>query len=187
MQDRLALPGVKEEIEGLVKETRGDYLLDSTFTVDRFRKQVSTGEYQFVHIASHAMFSSRAQASFVMAYDDLLTMDELQTLLRSEQVRANPIELLSLSACQTAEGDDRAPLGIAGAALRAQARSALGSLWPVDDQATQRLMLRFYDLLSDATLTKAKALQRAQLELLEQKSYAHPFYWAPFILVGSWQ
>jgi CHAT domain-containing protein len=140
-----------------------------------------------VHVASHAVFSQRAETSFILAYDDLLTIDELQTLLRREEVQQNPIDLLSLSACQTAEGDDRAPLGIAGAALRARAGSALGSLWPVDDEATKTLMVRFYELLTSERLGKAKALQRAQLELIQSRTHEHPFFWAPFILVGSWQ
>jgi CHAT domain-containing protein len=102
-------------------------------------------------------------------------------------VQVNPIDLLSLSACQTAEGDDRAPLGIAGAALQANAGSALGSLWPVDDSATKRLMVRFYELLTQEHESKSRALQRSQGELLADPAFAHPFYWAPFILVGDWR
>jgi CHAT domain-containing protein len=187
LKEGLTLPGVTEEIAELKRNPRSDRLLNEEFTVDRFRQQVSTGSYRIVHIASHAMFSRSAETSFILAYDDVLTIDELQTLLRTEQVQKNPIELLSLSACQTAEGDDRAPLGIAGAALRARAQTALGSLWPVDDQATKTLMVRFYELLAGEGTSKAHALQRAQLELIGNRSFEHPFFWASFILVGSWQ
>jgi CHAT domain-containing protein len=187
LKEGLALPGVTEEIRALKDETKGDRLLNSEFTVARFRTQVGTGGYRVVHIASHALFSQRAQTSFILAYDDVLTIDELQTLLRREEVQQNPIDLLSLSACQTAEGDDRAPLGIAGAALRAHAGSALGSLWPVDDEATKMLMVRFYEQLISGKASKAKALQQAQLQLIGNQSFEHPFFWAPFILVGSWQ
>lgn len=183
----LALPGVTDEIRALKDETRGDRLLNSEFTVARFRRDVGSGGYRVVHIASHAVFSRRAETSFILAYDDLITIDELQTLLRREEVQQNPIDLLSLSACQTAEGDDRAPLGIAGAALRAHAGSALGSLWPVDDEATKTLMVRFYERLITGKANKAKSLQRAQLDLLANRSFEHPFFWAPFILVGNWQ
>jgi CHAT domain-containing protein/predicted negative regulator of RcsB-dependent stress response len=183
----LALPGVSEEIQALRATTRGDRLLNEEFTASRFREEVGSGKYRVVHIASHAVFSRSAQSSFILAYDDLLTLDELQTLLRSGEVQSNPIDLLSLSACQTAEGDDRAPLGIAGAALRARAGSALGSLWPVDDAATKTLMVRFYELLAKEGLSKGKALQRAQAELLANPTFQHPFYWAPFILVGDWK
>lgn len=122
-----------------------------------------------------------------MTYDDLLTMDGLQTLLRAEDLREQPIELLTLSACQTADGDDRAPLGFAGAALKARAKSAMGTLWPVADEAAAALMPRFYSALAQAGTSKIKALQRAQIALLEQAKFRHPFYWAPFILVGSWK
>ena len=165
LREGLALPGVTEEIRALKSKTNGDRLLNSEFTVARFRSEVGSGGYRVVHIASHAVFSQRAETSFILAYDDVLTIDELQTLLRGEQVQRNPIDLLSLSACQTAEGDDRAPLGIAGAALKAHAGSALGSLWPVDDEATKTLMVRFYELmLASGGSSKAKALQRAQLD-----------------------
>jgi CHAT domain-containing protein len=162
-------------------------LLDSEFTADRFRTEVSSGKYRVVHIASHAVFSRSAQSSFILAYDEVLTLAELQRLLRSGEVQANPIDLLSLSACQTAEGDDRAPLGIAGAALQANAGSALGSLWPVEDSATKTLMVRFYELLAKEHQGKSKALQQAQAELLANPAFRHPFYWAPFILVGDWK
>jgi CHAT domain-containing protein len=187
LKQGLALPGVSEEIQALRTATGGERLLNAEFTADRFRKEVGSGRYRIVHIASHAVFSSSAQASFILAYDDVLTLDELQTLLRSGDVQSNPIDLLSLSACQTAEGDDRAPLGIAGAALRAHAVSALGSLWPVEDRATKTLMVRFYELLVTERQSKTRALQRAQTELLANPAFEHPFFWAPFILVGDWK
>jgi len=185
--EELALPGVTEEIQALKAVTHGDRLLNSEFTVERFRQQFGAEEYRTVHIASHAVFSQRSEGSFILAYDDLLTMDQLQTLLRGRTLEENPISLLSLSACQTAEGDDRVPLGIAGAALKAHAGSALGSLWPVDDVATKTLMVGFYESMTKVGMTKAKALQQAQLALLNNKSMDHPFFWAPFILVGSGQ
>jgi CHAT domain-containing protein len=187
VREGLALPGVTEEIQALKSKTKGDRLLNSEFTVARFKSEVGSGNYRVVHIASHAVFSQRAETSFILAYDGVITIDELQTLLRVEEVQQNPIDLLSLSACQTAEGDDRAPLGIAGAALRAHAGSALGSLWPVEDEATKTLMVRFYEQLTSGKSSKAKALQQAQLHLIASSSFAHPFFWAPFILVGSWQ
>ncbi len=187
VREGLALPGVTEEIQALKSKTKGDRLLNSEFTVARFKSEVGSGSYRVVHIASHAVFSQRAETSFILAYDGVITIDELQTLLRVEEVQQNPIDLLSLSACQTAEGDDRAPLGIAGAALRAHAGSALGSLWPVDDEATKTLMVRFYEQLTTGKSSKAKALQQAQLDLISSRSFDHPFFWAPFILVGSWQ
>lgn len=186
LRKNLALPSVKQEIRLLKDQTRGDTLLDSEFTVERFRRQLSAGGYRALHIASHAIFSQRAATSFIMAYDDILTIDDLQKLLRTEQLQASPIDMLTLSACQTAEGDDRAPLGIAGAVLKARATSALGSLWPVADEATKILMVRFYELLATEKFSKGKALQRAQIELSQNPDFQHPYYWAPFILVGGW-
>lgn len=180
----LRLPEAKDEIESL--RDKGDVLFNETFTLDRFEERITAGEYPVVHIASHGFFSSKAAASFVLAFDDLLTLDRMQQLLRSKELRDRPIELLSLSACQTAEGDDRAPLGFAGAALKARARSALGTLWPVEDHAAMRLMSGFYRQLGEQPMSKAKALQQAQRALIKEPSLRHPFFWAPFILVGSW-
>jgi CHAT domain-containing protein len=104
------------------------------------------------------------------------------------ETKQKPIELLVLSACQTALGDDRATLGLAGVAVRAGARSTLASLWSVDDAATALLMSRFYQYLAEnPNLTKAEALQRAQISLLEHRIFRRPSYWAAFVLVGNWQ
>jgi CHAT domain-containing protein len=91
-----------------------------------------------------------------------------------------------LSACQTADGDRRAALGLAGVAVRSGARSTLATLWPVDDRSTSLLMVQFYQQLSQPNHTRAEALRQAQIALLKQPNFRHPFYWAPFILVGNW-
>jgi CHAT domain-containing protein len=130
------------------------------------------------------VFGATAEATFVMAHDDLITIDQLQAYLRGPGLRGRPIELLTLSACETAEGDDRAPLGLSGAALKAQAESALGSLWPVSDDAAQQLMAIFYGkLVRNGSSAKAKALQQAQVRMIGQDAMKHPYFWAPFILV----
>jgi len=102
--------------------------------------------------------------------------------------REQPIELLTLSVCKTAVGDDRAALGLAGVAvaLKAGARSALASLWFVDDEATYLTITEFYRQLRQQGLPKAQALQAAQVNMLKQKRYAHPAYWSPFVLIGNW-
>ena len=121
-----------------------------------------------------------------MAYDKIITVTELETLLQSASKRKHPIELLTLSACQTAEGDDRSPLGISGIAIKAKVRSALGSLWPVSDLATVDFMTTFYQQLIIASNSKARALQKTQQHLLSNPEYQHPFFWSPFILIGNW-
>ena len=93
---------------------------------------------------------------------------------------------MSLSACQTAEGNDRAPLGISGAAIKARAKSVLGTLWPVEDNAAKLLMQYLYAELTQKQQSKAEALRQAQLRLLRQPATQHPFFWAPFVLIGNW-
>jgi CHAT domain-containing protein len=187
LKSLLALPGVKDEIQALAGILPGPKLLDADFTIGRFRGETESGGYQILHIASHGVFGGNAESSFIMTHDDILTMDGLQSLLRAETLRKNPIELLSLSACQTAEGNDRSPLGLSGAAMKARAKSVLGTLWPVEDNAAKNIMERFYAGVARERLGKAEALRRAQLALLRTPESAHPFFWAPFVLIGNWQ
>jgi len=109
-------------------------------------------------------------------------------LLRSrDQRRAEAIELLVLSACQTATGDNRAALGLAGVAVRAGARSTLASLWRINDRSTAIFIGEFYRELAHSKVTKAEALRRAQVALFKNyPNYSRPGYWAPFVLVGNW-
>lgn len=182
----LSLPGVENELNNLKKTVINTTLLNEQFTVDGFHQQVAGDEpYEMIHIASHGIFSSNADDSFLMAYDNVIKLDDLETLLKQDKGTQRGIELLTLSACETAEGDDRAPLGFTGAALRAKARSALGSLWPISDEAASELMANFYTNLTQH-LGKAEALRQAQLKLLHNPKMSHPFYWSPFILVGNW-
>jgi CHAT domain-containing protein len=186
LREALALPSVRDEVETVGGILHGKTLLNAQFTVNTFRRDAGSGAYQIVHIASHGVFGGTAQSSYIMAYDDLLTLDDLQAVLRSEKFQNNPIELLSLSACETAEGDDRSPLGISGAAIKARAKSVLGTLWPVDDNAARAVMESFYAGLESGK-PKAQALREAQLTIMKNKDSAHPFYWAPFVLIGNWR
>jgi len=184
-RDALSLPGVKLEVEALSQQLNSKPMLNGEFTLKSFSHSVGSGEYDIVHIASHGVFGGSGAESFILAHDDLLTMDKLQGLLRSDGLRKRPIRLLTLSACETAEGNERAPLGIAGAALKANAETALGTLWPVEDNAATLIMQRFYLGLGQS-LGKAEALRRAQLAAMADARFTHPFYWAPFIIVGNW-
>jgi CHAT domain-containing protein len=96
------------------------------------------------------------------------------------------LELLTLSACQTATGDDQAPLGLAGVALRSGARSTVATLWRVFDESTADLMTDFYRALRQSQVSKAEALRQSQAALLKSERFNHPYYWAPFVLVGNW-
>ena len=182
----LSLPGVKVEVNDLEATLHGTLLLDSQFTERHFEDEAASGSYRIVHIASHGFFGGNASDSFILTYDKLLTIDQLQSLLVSGSYRAHPIEILSLSACDTAEGNERSPLGISGAAMKARAKSVVGTLWPVEDHAAQETMGDFYRGLKDQHLSKAEALRQAQLQLLHQADTARPVFWAPFVLIGNW-
>lgn len=187
LREALALPGVRQEIEALARVMPGKVLLDGAFTLQALKAQMRTSAPPIVHIASHGVFGSSAESTFIMTYDELLTLDGLQSLLRDERPREATIELLTLSACQTAEGDDRAPLGMSGTALKARARTVLGTLWPVADDAAQQVMEGFYRHLAEGRLSRAAALRDAQLALAAKPGRGHPFFWAPFALIGDWQ
>ncbi|MDP2371163.1 CHAT domain-containing protein [Rhodoferax sp.] len=186
LRDALALPGVTKEVEALQRILPGTSLLDARFTVDAFRLAAQSQQHRIVHVASHGVFGGSADSSYILAYDDLLTLDGLQSMLSGEQFHKHPIELLSLSACETAAGNDRAPLGISGAAMKARAKSVLGTLWPVDDEAAVLVMENFYRGLTQQGLSKAQALRQSQRQLIGNRQLAHPFYWAPFALIGNW-
>lgn len=185
----LALPGVKEEIANIRAERSATVLLNKQFTLSAFSGEIASGAFDEVHIASHGVFGGSSDNSYLLANDRLITMDDLQNILRQAQLKAGNdhrgIDLLTLSACETAEGDDRAPLGIAGAALKAQAKSVVGTLWPVADDAAVSVMTNFYAALVKGQ-DKTDALRFAQLQLLKDPRMRHPFFWAPFTLVGNW-
>lgn len=185
VQNKLSLPGVETELISLKETLKSTLLLNEQFTIANFYQQVAQQSFDIVHIASHGFFSSDADKSFLIAYDDILKLDDLKSFLKKGKDASKGIQLLTFSACETAEGDDRAPLGFTGAALKADAQSALGSLWPISDEAASQLMISFYKNLMQHK-SKAEALRQAQLELLKTDHMRHPSFWSPFILVGNW-
>ena len=187
LQQILRLDGVSAEIQSLEKIISAKSILNVDFSSRNFSQQVRSGEFDIVHVASHGIFGSTADKTFILAHDDVITIDQFQSLLSADQLNKRPLDLLVLSACETAEGDDRAPLGISGAALKAKARSAMGSLWPVSDLAASQLMQSVYQNYVNRHLSKAQSLRLAQLELMRQKTFVHPNFWAAFIVVGNWQ
>ncbi|HSF01682.1 MAG TPA: CHAT domain-containing protein, partial [Solirubrobacterales bacterium] len=118
--------------------------------------------------------------------DGKVTMDRLDQFIGLFKYREDPLELLTLSACETATGDDRAALGLAGIAIRAGARSAVATFWQVHDQVAAELVTHFYRELQDPSVSRAVALQRAQLKVLADPRYEHPGFWAPFLMINSW-
>lgn len=182
-----ALPGVESEIKKISSTVTSQVLLNQTFTSKALQEQIKAVSFPIVHLATHGQFSSNAKDTFILAWDSPIQVKQLGEVLQTRDQRTrNPIELLILSACQTAVGDKRAALGLAGVAVRSGARSTLATLWSVDDESTSFLMARFYQELAQTKTTKAEALRRAQLELQKQPGFKHPYYWAPFVLVGNW-
>ncbi len=182
------LPAVQEELQEIT--TNVDYstlYLNQEFTKDKLYNSLKNRPFQVVHLATHGQFSSNSEETFLLTWDGRISLQDFDLLFKQHQLLTqNTIDLLVLSACETASGDDRAALGLAGLALRSGARSTLASLWSVNDEATAALMSEFYRQLASGNITKAQALRSAQVALLKQPRYSHPYFWSAFILLGNW-
>ena len=182
-----SLPGVKQEIEQIQPLFASEVLLNNSFTEINFKRSVNETPFKLVHLATHGQFSSNVNNTFVLTWDDRINIDELSRLLRGDSKQLRPVDLLVLSACETATGDRNSALGLAGIAVRGGARSTIASLWAVSDEATVALMTNFYQELTKKDITKAEALRNAQQAILNSEQFSHPFYWSAFILVGNWR
>ncbi len=181
------LPAVDRELSAISGLYEGKVLENDSFSMINVETELESGRpYDIVHIASHGQFESDVHESFLLTSDTRLTMDKLEGFMGVTAHRDRPVELLTLSACQTAVGDDRAALGLAGVAIKAGARSAVATLWSVNDRASAELVSEFYRQLSDPSLSKADALREAQLAMLHGSRFAHPVYWSSFLLIGNW-
>ena len=199
----LNLLGVKQEIVSIADLLpQSSYLLDTDFLSDTFAEMIASRRYDIAHIATHGSFGALADQTFIVAQDGLISFDRLGQILRSnDPTRETDLDLVILSACQTAEGSDRAVLGMAGMGLRAGVRSTIGSLWNVSDFSTSLIMQAFYRHRLEG-LGKAAALAAAQRDALNgdldsqtvtgtaepgtAKDFSSPYYWSPFVLVGDW-
>ncbi|BAY84326.1 TPR repeat protein [Calothrix parasitica NIES-267] len=185
-----ALPGVETEITRIANFLKTQTLLNEQFTRPQVQNKIETAPFSVIHLATHGQFSSKAEDTFLLTWKDRINVKDLGKWLKtpSSNLRnREPIELLVLSACQTAKGDKRAALGLAGVAVRSGARSTLATLWSVQDKSTADLVTEFYRVLTQDGINKAQALRQAQLSLLKDTKYQHPYYWSPFVLVGNWQ
>jgi len=189
------IPKVEDELKTIKSIfANSEILLNKEFTEASLGQKLQESDFPVVHLATHGQFGSTADQTFILSGtqqgNPLINVNQFDSLLRAGNLkRSQPIELLVLSACNTAQGDSEAILGLAGVAVRAGARSTIATLWSADDEATANLMGKFYTNLSENNeISKAKALREAQLELLGESDsiYRHPFYWAPFVLVGNW-
>jgi len=184
-----ALPNVENELNEIPAEVK---LLNEKFTSTALQKEINARPFSIVHLATHGKFSSDPEETYIVTWDKKIKVNELSEVLESRTTSLpTPIELLVLSACETATGDNRATLGLAGISVRAGARSTLATLWEVNDKSTSKFMSDLYKELiaPKSTLTKAEAIQKIQKEFFlnpDFSSWKHPYHWAPFVLVGNW-
>jgi CHAT domain-containing protein len=180
------LPGIESELKKISEAgIKTKTLLNQKFTSKELDNLIHDMRFNIVHLATHGKFSSRAEDTFILAADGPINVRDLDNILRSRDDQQQAIQLLVLSACQTAEGDKRAALGLAGVALKAGARSTLASLWQIEDEPTAVFVGEFYRELKNFK-SKAEALQQAQLKLLNHPNYRAPVHWAAYVLIGNW-
>ncbi|MCP4110388.1 MAG: CHAT domain-containing protein [Desulfobacteraceae bacterium] len=177
------MPNVRKELDSVKKITgSGTVLHNADFTLENLTRELRNSSYSGVHIATHAVFGGTPKETVLLTYDSRISMNDLELLTDSGR---QDIDLLVLSACETALGDDRAALGLAGTAVRAGVKSAVATLWSANDSSTAELMNEFYQQIK-AGRTKAEALQEAQKKLIAQRKFRKPRYWAPYLLIGNW-
>lgn len=162
-------------------------IINQAFKGETLQEQLSVGNFSGIHLKTHGVFSSEPEETFIVAYGELLKGEKLGNLIQTgSREGATPIDLLVLSSCSTATGDNRAVLGLAGITVRAGARSTVSTLWEARDEPNTDLMIKFYEALKQPGTTRAKALQQAQLSLLETPGRKAPHIWATYVLVGNW-
>lgn len=184
-----ALPNITSEIDLVQNIFPGSTLIiNEEFTFNNLEEKLNQNIYPLIHISTHAQFGTIAEDTFLVAgNNEKVTIKQLETALRQVNGGSESIELLTLTACQTAVGDDRATLGLAGVALQVGVKSALASLWSVDDKSTYDLIKEFYNNFRLEDVSKAQALRQAQITLIKANNqYSNPYYWAPFTLSGNW-
>ncbi|MGL5942870.1 MAG: CHAT domain-containing protein [Waterburya sp.] len=184
-QEFASLMNVKQELSQIqARTTNSKELVNDQFTQARLQNELQDNSFSVLHLATHSQFSSKLEDTFILAWERLLKIEDLVNLLQTNYSNnLNPIQLLVLSACQTAKGDQLAALGLAGITVRAGVNSTMATLWSVDDLSTTQIMNQFYQELNNG-VPKAKALQKAQLAFLNQEK--RPYFWAAFILLGNW-
>jgi CHAT domain-containing protein len=207
--DLSPLPAVPLELQQISQELWfGESFLNEEFTIANLRSQHQSQQFPIIHLATHAEFlPGDPSNSYIKFWQDKLTLDRIGEL----QLNQSPVELLVLSACNTAIGDAEVELGFAGLAVNSGVKSALASLWYVSDMGTLALMNEFYQSLQTAPI-KAEALRAAQIAMLQGKVYiengelhgtnsrivlppalknlrpenlSHPYFWSAFIMVGN--
>lgn len=188
-RDRYALlVNVKDEMDLIEKsDIRSTILREQEFKRQTFNEEFNRRSFQVVHLATHGQFGADRENTYILDAEGRIPLDELSDLFGVErQVSDAPIQLLIMSACRTATGDDQEVLGIAGTTVRAGARSAIASLWSLDDESSVLFTRELYQHLGKPGVSRAEAIRRAQATMMQDPVFNHPRYWAAYVLVGSW-
>ena len=165
-------------------------LNNDQFTSEKLGDRMMTSPSQIIHLATHGEFSSQPGKTFILTWDEKVSVNKLRKILTQRlQGNPQPIELLVLAACETVKGDKRAALGLAGVAVRSGARSTLATLWKVSaDDSSSYFFNQFYQSIATQRLTKAKAVQSAQVKMIKSDNpdFNRPYFWAPYVLIENW-
>jgi CHAT domain-containing protein/tetratricopeptide (TPR) repeat protein len=180
----IELATIREQIR------ESEKLENQNFQQEKIESVINSAPFNLVHIATHGKFSSNPEDTFLLDWNKRIKVKDFDNLLRLKKSNEpNSLDLLILSACETAAGDKRAALGLAGIAIRAGASSTLATLWQVNDASTAEFMALFYQQLNNPQISKASALRNSQIAFLTKYSdtdYDRPYHWAAFTLVGNW-
>lgn len=164
---------------------RAEVLQGSEFTQTNIQEILAATDFSVIHLKTHGIFSSDPEETFIVGFQELIKGRELGNLIQAEDIDGdNTVDLLVLSACETAKGDNRAVLGMTGIAVRAGARSVISSLWKSQDDVNTLFMEIFYQHLA-AGEPRSEAFQAAQTYLIEQDFDISD--WATYVLVGNWK
>jgi len=180
-----------ENIASLFPADQATVYTREAATEDHIKNKPGLSEYKYIHFATHGILDEQnpGRSGLVLSQDQESQEDGI---LRADEIAALDLnaDLVVLSACQTGVGKmirGEGMIGLSRSFIYAGAPAVVVSLWSVSDQSTSLLMQRFYENLVEEHLSKAEALQQARISLLKDEQYAHPFFWAPFVLSGDWQ
>ncbi|BFG78794.1 hypothetical protein PTKU46_68270 [Paraburkholderia terrae] len=186
-----ALPGAEAEVRGIAPLfARQEVFLQSSATRVSFRENAPTG--RVLHVATHAEADTIDPLhSRILLAPATQPADGPDSLLAKDiyNLKLNNVSLVTLSACETglgriARGDEI--LGFTRAFFYAGATSLIVSMWPVADESSALTMRTFYAQLADGH-EAIDAMRTAQLAVMQNSRFAHPFFWAPFDLMGGWR
>ncbi|MDZ8055165.1 MAG: CHAT domain-containing protein [Aulosira sp. ZfuVER01] len=217
-EDQVPLPFAGVEVNTLATKIwsgQAQALLNKASTIENLKSVSSKQRFGIIHLATHGQFNpGELTKSYIQLWNEKIRLNQLRTLSQELKWSANPkVEMLVLSACTTALGNNEAELGFAGLAVQAGVKTALGSLWYVSDEGSLALMTKFYNELK-ATSLRSLALRQAQLAMLkgevriqdgklrlsennfvslppdldvaENVTLSHPYFWSAFTVIGNW-